>query len=63
MLRKKNKKKNACNQIVTGAFPDLSKAFDSISHEIFLEKLKELHFDQKAVSLIECFLTGRTHKE
>ena len=45
-----------CNQIVTAAFLDLSKAFDSISHEILLEKLKELSFDTKAVPLIESFL-------
>ena len=51
-----------CNQIVTAAFLELSKAFDSISHEILLEKLKELHFDKKAVSLIESFLIGRTQR-
>ena len=34
----------------------------SISHEILLEKLKELHFDKKAVSLIESFLIGRTQR-
>ena len=58
----KIRKEIDCNQIVTAAFLDLSKAFDSISHEILLEKLKELHFDKKAVSLIESFLIGRTQR-
>ena len=51
-----------CNQIVTAAFLDLSKAFDTLSHEILLEKLKELQFDEKPVSLIESFLIGRTQR-
>ena len=58
----KIRKEIDCNQIVTTAFLDLSKAFDTISHEILLEKLKELHFDKKAVSLIESFLIGRTQR-
>ena len=58
----KIRKEIDCNLIVTAAFLDLSNAFDSISHEILLEKLKKLHFDKKAVSLIECFLIGRTQR-
>ena len=58
----KIRKEIDCNQIVTAAFLDLSKAFDSISYEIILEKLKEFHFDKKALSLIESFLIGRTQR-
>ena len=47
---------------VTAAFLDLSKAFDSISHEILIGKLKSLNFDTKAVSMIKSFLTGRTQR-
>ena len=37
----KLRKEIDCNQIVTAAFLVLSKAFDSISHEILLEKLRK----------------------
>ena len=43
-------------------FLDLSKAFDSISHEILVKKLETLHSDPNAVSLIQSFLTGRTQR-
>ena len=58
----KIRKEIDCNQIVKAAFLDLSKAFDSFSHEILLQKMKELHFDKKAVPLIESFLIGRTQR-
>ena len=47
---------------VAAAFIDLSKAFDSISHSILLDKLRELSFDSKAVSLIESYLKHRNQK-
>ena len=50
------------NHFVVAAFLDLSKAFDSMSHEILLKKLKKLHFDPNAFSLIQSFLTGRTQR-
>ena len=50
------------NKNVAAAFIDLSKAFDSISHSILLEKLRELNFDNKAVSLIESYLKNRNQK-
>ena len=50
------------NHFVAAAFLELSKTFDSISHEILLKKLETLHFDQNAISLLQCFLTGRTQR-
>ena len=48
-IRKQIDEKN----IVAAAFLDLSKAFDSISHCILFEKLKELNFEDKAISVIK----------
>ena len=48
--------------IVAAAFLDLSKAFDSISHCILFEKLKELNFEDKAISVIKNYITGRIQK-
>ena len=47
------------NQSTAAAFLDLSKAFDSVSHEILLNKLHYLNFDEKAIKMIKSFLTGR----
>ena len=47
---------------VCGAFLDLSKAFDSISHEILIEKLKCLGFDGTYTQLIRSYLKDRTQK-
>ena len=47
------------NQSTAAAFLDLSKAFDSMYHEILLEKLHHLNFDEKAIKMIKSFLTGR----
>ena len=41
---------------------DLSKVFDSISHEIVLQKLESLGFDQRAISSIKGYLSNRTQK-
>ena len=56
------RKKIDQNEYVTAAFLDLSKAFDSISHSILLEKLRELNFNKVAISLIQSYLTGRNQK-
>ena len=47
---------------VCGAFLDLSKAFDSISHKILIEKLKCLGFDVTSTQLIRSYFRGRTQK-
>ena len=54
---KLNKKKN-----VTGAFLDLSKAFDSINHKILLQRLESIGFVEHATNLIENYLSERTHR-
>ena len=47
---------------VAAAFLDLSKAFDSISHEIVLNKLKQYNFDLITISMIRSFLSERYQK-
>ena len=47
---------------VAAAFLDLSKAFDSISHEILLNKLKQYNFDPMSISMIRSFLSERYQK-
>ena len=55
-----NIRKNLDNyENTAAAFIDLSKAFDSISHEILLQKLMMIKFDDNAMSMMESFLTNR----
>ena len=49
-----HKKKTVC-----GAFLDLSKAFDSSSHEILIEKLNCLGFDGTSTQLSRSYLKDR----
>ena len=45
----------------TGAvFLDLAKAFNSISHEIFLKKAENFNLSQSTILLLKCFLENRT---
>ena len=50
------------NKMVAAAFLDLSKAFDSISHEILLKKLAEYRFHDTAIAMIKSYLTNRTQR-
>ena len=50
------------NKFVAAACLDLSKTFESISHEILLKKLEKLNFDNNSISMIRSFLTCRTQK-
>ena len=45
------------NETVATAFLDLSKVFDSVSHKILLQNFKNLNFDEKAISMMENYLT------
>ena len=47
---------------VSGAFLDLSKAFDSISHEVLIEKLKFLGIVGTSTQLIRSYLKDKTQK-
>ena len=47
---------------VTGAFLDLSKAFDSTNHKILLQRLENIGFDKHATNLIENFFSERTQR-
>ena len=45
----------------TGAvFLDLAKAFNSVSHEIFLKKAENFNLSQSTVLLLKSFLENRT---
>lgn len=45
-----------------GIFYDFSKAFDSISHQILLEKLERYGIVGVPLQWIKSFLSGRTQK-
>ena len=44
------------------AFLDLSKAFDSLSHEILYMKMRSIGFKESAVALLASFLTNRSQR-
>ena len=49
------------NSIFTGMIIlDLQKAFDTIDHEIFLEKMKHLSFADSVILWLQSYLTNRT---
>ena len=52
------RKKLDNNESTAAAFIDLSKALDSIPHEIPLQKYMMLKFDDNAMSMMESFLTS-----
>ena len=47
---------------IAAVFLDLSKTFDSISHEILLNKLKQYNFDPMSISMIRSFRSERYQK-
>ena len=47
---------------VTGAFLNLSKAFDCINHKILLRELENIGFDEHATNLKEKYLSKSTEK-
>ena len=47
---------------IIGVFIDFSKAFDTIDHEILLEKLKLFNFNKSAINWIKSFLSSRTQQ-
>ena len=49
-------------KIVTGAFLDLSKAFDSISHPTLLNKTKILGFSAQVNTILKSYLENRVQK-
>ena len=56
---------NVCKCVDSGGvvdmvYLDFSKAFDRVSHQLLLQKLSALGFDNSFLSLLESFLVGRT---
>ena len=52
-------RQNLMKKVVTAAFLDFSKAFDSIDHSLLLEKLKHLGFSSLAILFIKSYLSNR----
>ena len=50
------------NKYVTAAFLDLSKAFDSIQHDILETKLRQIGFDDLSTRLVMDFNSERIQK-
>ena len=48
------------SEIKQGGFLDFSKAFDSIDHNILLQKLPHYHFTSSAIKLVSSYLTDRS---
>ena len=48
-----------CRQEIMLVMYDLSAAFDTVSHEILLEKLKLYGFDENSLNLIKSYLSNR----
>ena len=54
---------NIDNGLLNGVvFIDLTKAFDTIDHEIILRKMSFLGFDQVAIACFLLYLSGRTQR-
>ena len=49
----------ARNERAAGVFCDMSKAFDCVSHDLLLEKLKAYNFHQNSVNMIKSYLQNR----
>ena len=41
---------------------DMSAAFDTISHEILLDRLEEIGIANKALDLLKSYITNRTYR-
>jgi hypothetical protein len=48
-------------KVVLCVFLDFSKAFDTVNHELLINKLRQLNFSEAVLSWIESYLSGRTH--
>ena len=46
-------------QFTSSVFCDLSKAFDCVSHDILLRKLRAYHFNENSIKFLASYLTGR----
>ena len=47
------------NETVVSIFLDLAKAFNSISHKIFLDKIAKYGFSTESIAMLESFLSNR----
>ena len=56
------RKETDSNNLTAVALLDLSKAFDSIQHNILYQKLENIGIEQNAIELIKSFLTDRQQR-
>ena len=51
-----------CKKIIGTVLIDLSKAYDTIQHDLLLAKLEAYGFSKNAVKLLKSYLTGRKQR-
>ena len=49
-------------EYVSALFMDLSKAFDTINHDLLIAKLKAYNFSKEAVTIMKSYLKNRKQK-